>query len=205
MPTLAVGMFSCENPAWPRKRGHGTHPLSNMPAANCPGQFRPVLRHSRPSCSRLSSDSYIEGSAMVAKTARVFSACLAMLVLLAGVRPAVGEGWSILHPLTFGSTSDAKPKQPVMQSQPTQKPPSTFSQIVAAPGNLATKVGNTITGKKPEPVKAPAAMYARPTPPVIAPPPKKESKSWVSSWFQPEEPKKPKSVSDWMGQPRVDQ
>jgi hypothetical protein len=137
--------------------------------------------------------------AMVAKAGRVLTVAAATAILFSGVGPAVCQAWSILHPLTFDSTPQPKPRQPVMQS--VQKPPSTFDQIVSAPGNLATKVGNTITGKKPEPAKASPMMYARPTPPTL---PQKKASTWVPSWLQPEEPKKPKSVTEWMANPRSD-
>jgi hypothetical protein len=137
---------------------------------------------------------------MVAKTGRLLTVFGATLILFAGLRPAECEAWSLLHPLTFDSTPETKPRAPVLKTA--EKTPSTFDQIAAAPGKLATKVGDTITGKKAEPAKPPATMYARPKPPVM--PPKKASSSWVPSWLQPAEPAKPKSVPDWMGKPRVD-
>jgi hypothetical protein len=47
-------------------------------------------------------------------------------------------------------------------------------------------------------------QYASPTPPKIQTAKKTEQKSWVSRMFQPDEPQKPKTVTDWMGQPRQD-
>jgi hypothetical protein len=139
--------------------------------------------------------------AMMARTGRILTVFVAALVLFAGQRPAPCQAWSILHPLTFDSTPQPKPKTTVLKS--TQKPPSTFDQIVSAPKNLVTKVGDTITGKKSEPVKPSPTMIARPTPPVLNTP--KKSSSWVPSWLQTEQPKPAKTVPEWMAQPRVDQ
>jgi hypothetical protein len=136
---------------------------------------------------------------MVAKTARVLSAVVAMLIVFAGVRPGVCEGWSLLHPLTFESTPETKPIRPTLKAPP--KPPTAMDQIAAAPKNA----WNTMTGKKPDPPKATPGMYASVKPPVIQQPPKKESKSWISSMFQPEEPKKSPTVNDFMKKDRVGQ
>jgi hypothetical protein len=135
---------------------------------------------------------------MVVRTARVLPAIVATLILCAGVRPSQCEAWSLLHPFSSDGTPAAKP-QP---KKPAPKP-STLDKVVAAPGNVLTKVGNTITGKKPEPPKATSQMYATSRLPDIQPP-KKESKSWVPSFLKPEEPKKPKTVSDWLSKNRLD-
>jgi len=137
--------------------------------------------------------------AMMARTGRILTVFLATLVLFAGQWPSVCHAWSIWHPLTFDSTPQPKPRTTALKS--TQKPPSTFDQIVSAPKNLVTKVGNTITGKKSEPVKPPPTMIARPTPPVLDSP--KKSSSWVPSFLQTEQPKPAKTVPEWMAQPRV--
>ena len=139
---------------------------------------------------------------MVVKTARVLSAVVATLVVFGGVRPGVCEAWSLLHPFTFDSTPDPKPRRPVVKAPP--KPPSTMDQVIAAPGKMVTTVSNTITGKKPDPPKATPNMFAYQAPQTIQAP-KKESKSWISSMFQPEEPPKPKTVNDWLKHDRVGQ
>jgi hypothetical protein len=126
---------------------------------------------------------------MVVKTARILSPFVAMLILFAGLRPAVCQAWSILHPLTFSTT----PKPP-------PKPPSTLDKIVAAPVNLVTSVGNTITGKTPPAPKTTTTLFARVSQPT---PPKPASSSWVPAFLQPQPPAKPKSVSDWLSKPRV--
>jgi len=130
---------------------------------------------------------------MLIRTARVWLGVTAMLVLFGGVRPAVCEGWSLLHPFSSDSTAQSKPPKPT----PNQPLPTTGSKT------FFSKVSDKITGKKPEPVKPAPGMYATPKPPVIQPP-KQEKKSWLGSMFQPKEPEKAKSVPDWMKQPRVD-
>jgi hypothetical protein len=76
-----------------------------------------------------------------------------------------------------------------------------LDKIVAAPKNLFTKVGDTLTGKKPTPPK-PSQMVAIPR--GLQSPARKESKSWFSSLFQPKEPENSKTVSDWLAKERLD-
>ena len=67
--------------------------------------------------------------------------------------------------------------------------------------NFFNRAGEAVGLKKPEP-KEPE--FARMVPPTLAPPKKPESKSWMASMFGPDEPEKPKSVSDWLGNDRLD-
>jgi len=139
---------------------------------------------------------------MVARIAQIAMVGL-MLVLLAAVRPAPCNGWSLLNP--FASDKDkteAKAKKPV--AKPVKKPPSTLDKIGAGTKNFFTSVGNTLTGKKSQPKKAPSKPYAYPQSPGSKTQKKDDSKSWFGSWFKPEEPKPPKTIDDWMSQPRSD-
>jgi hypothetical protein len=137
---------------------------------------------------------------MVLRTARILSAAV-VLILIVGVRPASCDGWSILHPFSSDTTTETKPKKPV--TKPAPKTPTTWDKVVAAPGNAITKVGNTITGKKPDPPKA-SQFVAVPKGPTIQPQKKKETKSWLPSLFRPKEPEKPKDVSEWLAKERLD-
>jgi hypothetical protein len=140
---------------------------------------------------------------MLSKTARIVSA-VAVLFVMASVRPAVCEGWSLLHPFSSDSTTETTPKKPTPRpvAKPAAQPPSTIDKVVAAPKNLLTKVGNTITGKKAEQPK-PSQMVAIPKGPTIQPNGKTETKSWLPSMFQPKPPEKPKDVPEWLGRERV--
>ena len=135
---------------------------------------------------------------MIAKLWRAVPAVAAALILFAGVRPTECKAWSVWNP--FASSSDkaaeAKPKKTV------KKQPSTLDKVVAAPKNMFNAVGNTITGKKPEPKKPTSQMYATMKAPAIHPP--KKEKSWLPSWMKPEEPKKDKTVSEWLTKERLD-
>ena len=140
---------------------------------------------------------------MVARIARIAMTGL-MLVLLADVRPALCDGWSLPNP--FASDKDkteAKAKKPV--AKPVKKPPSTLDKIGAGTKNFFTGVGNTLTGKKAEPKKDPAKQNAYPQSPTSKAQKKKDdSKSWFGSWFKPEEPKPAKTIDGFMSLPRSD-
>ena len=127
-----------------------------------------------------------------------------VLVLLADVRPALCDGWSLPNP--FASDKDktkAKAKKPV--AKPVKKPPSALDKIGAGTKNFFTSVGDTLTGKKSEPKKDPSKQYAYPKSPGSKAQPKNDaSKSWLPSWLRPEEPKPPKNIDDFMGLPRSD-
>jgi hypothetical protein len=79
--------------------------------------------------------------------------------------------------------------------------------VVSAPKNLATKVGNTLTGKKTvqkQPIN-PYTSAAKPK--LVSPQPPAQNKSWFGSLFQsktpPPEPNKKMPIADWVGQKRV--
>jgi len=136
---------------------------------------------------------------MVVRIARILSACV-MLVLLADVRPAVCEGWSLPNP--FASKTDTTTKKSVTKVTKTaKKEPSALEKASTGTKNFFSKTGETLGLKKPEPKKP---ISASPKPRVVQSPNKPESKSWVGSLFKPEEPAKPKTVSDWMDNKRLD-
>jgi hypothetical protein len=139
---------------------------------------------------------------MVVRIAQILSAGV-LLVLLADVRPAAGDGWSLPKPFASSdTTTDAKAKK--LGSKTPPKQPSTWDKVTTGTKNLFTKPAETLGLKKPEPKKQ-VTGYAYPTPPKIQPPkPKSDSKSWVPSWLQPEKPKQPKDVKEFLQQPRLD-
>jgi hypothetical protein len=172
-------------------------PFCDTPAPiRCPGEVARLAAFVGPmvACGR-------RGMVMVVKTTWLLSAVVAMLILLADVRPAVCEGGSIWNPFSSDSATEAKSKKNI--SKTSTKQPSTWDKVVAAPSNLLTKVGDTLTGKKSEPKKTSANMVAYPTPPAIQTK-KPESKSWLDKMFQPKEPEKSKDVKDWLGKSRLD-
>jgi hypothetical protein len=132
---------------------------------------------------------------MVVRIARILSAGV-MLVVLAGVRPAMCEGWSLSNP--FASKTETTRKS---VTKPAKKEPSMLEKFGTGTKNFFNKTGEAIGLKKPEAKKP---QYASPTPPKIQALKKPETKSWVSRMFQPEEPPKPTNVKDWMAQPRQD-
>lgn len=131
---------------------------------------------------------------MIVKIMRILAAS-AMMLLLADVRPATCEGWSILHPFSSSeSKQETKTRQPAPKTA--RQESSTLDKMGQGTKKFFSQTGETLGLKKPEPKKP---TYATAKPPVIQPPPKKESKSWFGSMFQPEE-KKPKTVGEWMSQ-----
>ena len=132
---------------------------------------------------------------MVVRIARILSASV-ILVALADVRPARCDGWSLSNPFAPETKTEKKPITKV-----TKKEPSTWEKLGTGTKNFFSKTGEAMGLKKPDPKKP---QYATPTPPKIQATKKTETKSWVSRMFQPEEPQKPKNVTEWMGQPRQD-
>ena len=119
------------------------------------------------------------------------------LVLLAGVRPSECKAWSPLHPFssdTATANASPPPAKPV-------KEPSALDKVGSGTKSFFNRAGEAVGLKKPE-AKMPG--YARVIPPTIVPPKKPESKSWFATMFGPEEPEKPKTVSEWLGNDRLD-
>jgi hypothetical protein len=115
---------------------------------------------------------------------------LAFIVALwADVRPASCEGWSLLNP--FGASGKTKTTKKF--GYKTQPEPSLWQKTTSGTKNVFNKTGETLGLKKPT-VQRPTQAFARP--PALTPQ-KKESQSWLGKMFQPE-PKKPKTVGDWM-------
>lgn len=80
---------------------------------------------------------------MILKTGRVLAAVLLMLILLADVLPAACEAASLLSPIYAVTNTVTKTTKKVANTSV-----ATVKTVVAAPKNIATKIGNTITGKK---------------------------------------------------------
>jgi hypothetical protein len=136
---------------------------------------------------------------MVVRIARILSASL-VLALLADVRPAKCDGWSLANPFSSSTKTTEVKRKPAPKA--TTKDPSVLQKLGTGTKNFFNKTGEAIGLKKPEAKKS---HYATATPkPRNIQPVKKESKSWLPSFMQPEEPKKPKNVSEWLAQPRQD-
>ena len=82
---------------------------------------------------------------MVGRIARILSASV-MVVLLADVRPALCEGWSLLHPFSSETTSETKPKRPTPKT--VKKEPSTLNKVGTGTKNFFNKTGETLGLKK---------------------------------------------------------
>jgi hypothetical protein len=137
---------------------------------------------------------------MLSRIAGIVSAGAVLAVL--GLGPNECKGWSLLHPFSSDGATETQPKRPA--PKPAATPPTTMDKVLAPPKALFTKVGNTITGKKPEPPK-PSRMVAIPKGPTIQPR-NTETKSWLPSMFQPKPAEKPKDkdVCEWLGRERVE-
>jgi hypothetical protein len=133
---------------------------------------------------------------MVQRIRRIVSFA-AVLILFAGLRPAISEGWSLLNPFASESKTETKKKS---YTKVTKKEPSVLDKLGTGTKNFFDKTGETLGLKKPEPKKI---QYASPKPHAQAMK-KAPAKSWLPPMFPPEEPKKPTTVTDWMGQPRQD-
>jgi hypothetical protein len=142
---------------------------------------------------------------MAANITRVLAAGVALAVLLqvGTARCNAGAWW---NPFSSGKnekklvdgTSTSKKAPP----KTTKASPTLAEKITAGPKNLATKISNTLTGKKPQQSarKKNEGIYAYPQNPIQ---PQKKSSSLVPSFFKPAEPERDQTVPDWMNHPRV--
>jgi hypothetical protein len=110
------------------------------------------------------------------------------------VRPAICDGSS--PGFSPNGRTESK-SNPLVQN--TDKP-SVLDKMTAGTKKFISGVGNALTFKK----TAPPKTTGYPVNPYVKPP-KEEKSSWFTSIFHKEEPKKNKSPSEWMQQPRVDQ
>ncbi|MCE5267634.1 MAG: hypothetical protein LLG00_07095 [Planctomycetaceae bacterium] len=107
--------------------------------------------------------------------------------------PTASMAWA-LWPFASES-SDTTAKRPAPKTVK-KAAPSTWDKMSSGTKSFCTKVGDTLTFKKTPPPKKRTPEYAVPRAPDIKP--KKKESSWFGSWFKPADPKKPKTVSDWM-------
>lgn len=132
---------------------------------------------------------------MIVRIARITALAL-IWTLLAGARPASGEGWSL--PKLFPESKTERKKVP---PKPGKHQPSTLDKMTAGTKRFFTDMGNTLSFKRSEPPKKTTTPYN----PWIKPPKHEPSKpSWLTSLFYKEEPKKPKTPSEWLEQERLD-
>ncbi len=136
---------------------------------------------------------------MVAKIARMLPAGVA-LVVLAGARPPECAAWSLWHPFSSESAGETTAPQPPVK--PVKKEPSALEKVGTGTKNFFNRAGEAVGLKKPEPKKP---EYARVVPPTLVPPKKEPPKSWIATMFGPEQPEKPKTVSEWLGNDRLDE
>jgi len=80
---------------------------------------------------------------MVVKSGRVMAAFVAMLILLADVRPAACEVPALLRPITSAGKMIAATTKKVAKSSV-----ANFKKLVAAPNKLLAKATKVIKGKK---------------------------------------------------------
>ncbi len=132
---------------------------------------------------------------MVVRISRILSAGI-VVVVLANVQPAMCSGWSLPNP--FASKSEKKKSRvtPVKKQEP-----SFLEKIGDGTKDFFDRTGETLGLKKPAAKKY---QYATPQRPHAAAPKSSQSDSWLPSMYPPEESKKPKTVTDWMSQPRQD-
>ena len=122
-----------------------------------------------------------------------------LAALLANVQPALCGGWSIPNP--FSSESKTASKKKARITKVVKKEPSVLEKIGDGTKNFFDRIGETLGLKQPAPKKY---GYATAQAPRARGSKKTESKSWLPSILPPEESKKPKTVTDWMSQPRRD-
>jgi hypothetical protein len=125
---------------------------------------------------------------MVVKLARIATASLVLVVLIC-VRPATGGLWPFS---SENRGSDTKPRTNIVATS-SQTQPSTLDKIGSGTKNFFTKVGNTVTGKKPKPDNS---LPVYPKSPLAA---KNKDKSWLPSWLGPKE-NKPTDVKTYLKQ-----
>ncbi len=80
---------------------------------------------------------------MIERTRKILSAVVVLSILLINVQPTVCQAASLFSPITYIGNSVMKTTKKVANTSV-----STVKTVVAAPKNLLTKVGKTITGKK---------------------------------------------------------
>jgi hypothetical protein len=117
---------------------------------------------------------------------------MVLLLVLADVRPAACEGWSLPNPLSSATKTESKAQSHA--SKTAKKEPSALDKLGAGTTSFFRKTGETLGLKKPESKKV---VYASPQSRRIQPPAKQESSSWLS-WMKPKEPEKEKDVRGWL-------
>jgi hypothetical protein len=128
---------------------------------------------------------------MVVRIAKIVSASVTLLIVLAYAQPAVCEGWSLPNPFSSKTTTTTKKSVPKV----TKKEPSVLQKTTDGTKKFFSQTGEALGLKKAE-KKRP--QYAYPKTSTLQPK-KEESKSWFGKMFAPEEPKKPTNVNEWMG------
>lgn len=121
--------------------------------------------------------------------------CLAgiLLVLSATCQPLWADGW------WSSSTQNAQTKKPA--SQPTQ--PTALDKLGTGMKNFANKTGEALSLKKPAPKKTTLNPYQSSRLKTSSSKPQQQS-SWFGSLFKREEPKKPRTPSEWLELKRLD-
>lgn len=132
---------------------------------------------------------------MIIRIAHIFALALVFDLLL-GVRPAIGEGLLLPKSISECKTETQKTLPKTSQSQP-----STLDKLSAGTKKFFSNVGNVLSFKKSSSPK----KTTTPTNPWIKPAKNEPAKpSWLTSIFYKEEPKKPKTPSEWLEQKRLD-
>jgi hypothetical protein len=121
-------------------------------------------------------------------------ACL--LLMFASLGISDDQSWSLSKLNPFSKTTSTKPK--TIERKPA--PPSTWGKVSSGTKNSLTKTNETINpwAKKSSPTTSRTSSKQPANQPKAA-----EKKSFLSSmWPAKEEPKKPKTVSEFLAQPK---
>ncbi|MGD0898540.1 MAG: hypothetical protein ABR915_11935 [Thermoguttaceae bacterium] len=121
-----------------------------------------------------------------------------VLTMLMGGWTVTAHGWSLLHPFS----ADQPDTQPAKTApKPAAAPSSTAGKAASNNNGFLSGIGDAFTSKKTPP-KKPAPTFGH-LPSNAAKPASKPSSFWSSlNPFHKEEPKKPKTVQDFMAMER---
>lgn len=128
-----------------------------------------------------------------------------VLALLLGSRTAQAEGWSLLHPFSTTKTEAKPPATSKPARKPVKKEPSTLDKMGTGTKNFFTGVGDKLSLKKSPPAKTGSYTTSSGNTNLGSQSSKiKSSSGSGSSWnpFHKEEPKPPKTLSDFVGMKR---
>lgn len=139
-----------------------------------------------------------------ARTPMVVAFALLALSLTGFVRPEstrAEDGWSLSKLNPFGSS---EPKTKPKPSKAKAKTPSTWTTVKNGTSDAYTKTKHTLMPwTKPTPASRTSVASRSKTTPTKKTGGRTEEKSWYEFWkSEPEPPKRPRTVQEWLDQPR---